>query len=37
MNELKAKLPPLGTLGPLIALVLACTFFAFQHDRPLSS
>ena len=36
MRTLKAKLPPLGTLGPLIALVLACTFFAFQHERFLT-
>ena len=36
MSTLKAKLPPLGTLGPLIALVLACTFFAFQHERFLT-
>ena len=36
MRTLKAKLPPLGTLGPLIALVLACAFFAFQHERFLT-
>ncbi|MEY8688565.1 MAG: ABC transporter permease [Leptothrix sp. (in: b-proteobacteria)] len=33
MNSLKAKLPPIGTLGPAIALVLACFFFSFQHER----
>lgn len=36
MNSQPTKLPPLGTLGPLIALVLACTFFAFQHERFLT-
>ena len=36
MNPLKAKLPPLGTLGPAIALLLACTFFAFQHENFLT-
>ena len=36
MNSLKAKLPPIGTLGPAIALVLACAFFAFQHERFLT-
>ncbi len=30
------KLPPLATLGPVIALLLACTFFATQSDRFLS-
>jgi fructose transport system permease protein len=33
MNTLKSKLPPLGTLGPFIALLLACAFFATQSDR----
>ena len=33
---MKAKLPPLGTLGPFIALLLACTFFATQSDRFLT-
>lgn len=37
MNSLQDKLPPLGTLGPLIALVLACAFFASQSDRFLST
>ncbi|MEY4748905.1 MAG: hypothetical protein RIQ60_1119 [Pseudomonadota bacterium] len=36
MNTLKSKLPPLGTLGPAIALVLACFFFSFQHERFLT-
>jgi fructose transport system permease protein len=30
------KLPPLGTLGPLLALLLACVFFATQTDRFLT-
>ncbi len=33
MNELKHKLPPLGALGPAMALILACAFFSFQHER----
>ena len=36
MNTLKAKLPPLGTLGPAIALLLACAFFTFQHENFLT-
>ncbi|WP_332740210.1 ABC transporter permease [Hydrogenophaga sp.] len=36
MNTLASKLPPLGTLGPFIALLLACTFFATQSDRFLT-
>ncbi len=36
MKSLTAKLPPMGTLGPAIALVLACAFFASQSDRFLS-
>ena len=36
MNTLKSKLPPLGTLGPAIALLLACVFFSFQHERFLT-
>jgi fructose transport system permease protein len=36
MNSLKAKLPPIGTLGPAIALILACVFFSFQHERFLT-
>jgi fructose transport system permease protein len=33
---LAARLPPLGTLGPFIALLAACAFFAAQSDRFLS-
>ena len=36
MNSLKAKLPPMGTLGPFIALLGACLFFASQSDRFLT-
>jgi fructose transport system permease protein len=32
----KDKLPPIGTLGPFIALLLACIFFATQTDRFLT-
>ena len=31
------KLPPIATLGPFIALILACVFFASQSDRFLST
>jgi fructose transport system permease protein len=31
------KLPPLGTLGPFIALLAACAFFATQSDRFLTA
>ncbi len=33
---MKDKLPPLGTLGPFIALLAACAFFATQSDRFLT-
>jgi len=33
MDTLKSKLPPIGQLGPFIALVLACAFFAFTTER----
>jgi fructose transport system permease protein len=33
----KEKLPPIGTLGPFIALLVACIFFATQNDRFLTS
>ena len=33
---MKDKLPPLATLGPLVALLAACLFFATQNDRFLS-
>jgi fructose transport system permease protein len=36
MKTLKAKLPPIGTFGPAIALLLACAFFSFQHDNFLT-
>src|SRR5437899_10021196 len=36
MESLKHKLPALGTLGPFLALLLACTFFATQTDTFLS-
>jgi fructose transport system permease protein len=37
MNTWKDKLPPMGTLGPIIALLLACAFFSSQSERFLSS
>jgi len=36
MDGLKDKLPPLGTLGPFLALIAACAFFATQNERFLS-
>ena len=33
---LKDRLPPLGTLGPFLALLAACAFFASQTDRFLT-
>ena len=36
MNTLTSKLPPMGTLGPFIALVCACLFFATQSERFLT-
>jgi len=36
MSTTTSKLPPIATLGPLIALVLAVIFFATQSDRFLS-
>src|SRR2546427_2527739 len=36
LDSLKPKLPALGTLGPFLALLLACTFFATQTDTFLS-
>jgi fructose transport system permease protein len=33
MDPLKQKLPPIGQLGPFIALVIACVFFGFTADR----
>ncbi len=34
--SLRERLPAFGTLGPVVALVLACAFFAMQHERFLS-
>jgi len=36
LKTLAAKLPPMGTLGPFIALLCACAFFATQSDRFLT-
>ncbi len=36
MSTKTSKLPPIATLGPLIALLLAVVFFASQSDRFLS-
>ena len=36
LESLKHKLPPLGTLGPFLALLAACVFFATQTDTFLS-
>ena len=34
MDTLKSKLPPIGQLGPFIALLIACVIFG-AHDRAL--
>ncbi|WP_019560007.1 MULTISPECIES: ABC transporter permease [Caldimonas] len=36
MTAIHNKLPPLGALGPFIALVCACAFFATQSERFLT-
>lgn len=36
MKSFLDKLPPMGTLGPFIALLLACLFFGTQNERFLS-
>src|SRR5262249_22470845 len=36
MGSWKEKLPPLGTLGPFLALLAACLFFTTQSDRFLT-
>ncbi|MBP9904391.1 MAG: ABC transporter permease [Rhodoferax sp.] len=36
MKSLLDKLPPMGTLGPFIALLFACMFFATQNERFMS-
>ena len=33
MSTLKSKLPPIGQLGPFIALVIACAFFGLTTER----
>ncbi|NVO05219.1 MAG: ABC transporter permease, partial [Rhodoferax sp.] len=37
MNTTTSKLPSIATLGPFIALLVACIFFASQSDRFLST
>ena len=37
MNNWKEKLPPIGTLGPFIALLILCIAFSTQSDRFASS
>jgi fructose transport system permease protein len=37
MTAWKHHLPPMATLGPLLALLAACVFFSFQSDRFLSA
>jgi fructose transport system permease protein len=37
LSTLKSHMPPLATLGPVIALLLACIFFSTQSDRFLSA
>ncbi len=37
MSSLKEKLPPIGTLGPFIALLIAIVVFATQNERFLSA
>ena len=36
MRQLLARLPPVATFGPLLALLAACAFFASQTDRFLT-
>src|SRR5574343_25233 len=36
MDQLKHKLPPIGQLGPFIALLIACVFFASTTENFLS-
>ena len=33
MDTLKSKLPPIGQLGPFIALLIACAIFGATTDR----
>ncbi len=37
MNKTTLQLPPIATLGPFVALLLACLFFATQSERFLSA
>ena len=37
MDTLKSKLPPISQLGPFIALLIACIFFAFTTERFFSA
>jgi hypothetical protein len=37
MNKTSIQLPPIATLGPFMALLLACAFFATQSERFLSA
>ena len=37
METLKHRLPPIGQLGPFIALAIACLFFSLTTDRFLSA
>ena len=37
MDTLKSKLPPIGQLGPFIALAIACAFFAVTTERFFSA
>ena len=36
MNNWREKLPPLATVGPLLALLVTCAFFTAQSDRFLT-
>jgi len=36
VNTWREKLPPLGTVGPLLALLVTCAFFTAQSDRFLT-
>ncbi len=36
MNNWREKLPPLGTVGPLLALLITCAFFSAESDRFLT-
>ena len=37
MDALKNKLPPIGQLGPFIALAIACVFFSITTERFFSA